>query len=141
MALKNPDLLRALALLLQGCPYIYGGKTPWPGLDCSGFAVLLLHATGNISPGERSAAMLANEPGRTTLTPTDTPQLGDLAFYGPNASQPEHVMMCLGAVDVIGAHRGDHTTLTPELAAAKNAKVDTAPLHYRKDLITITRAS
>lgn len=139
MPLTNTDTLERLARSLIGCPYLYGGKQPWPGMDCSGFAVYVLAISGNIDAKERSAAMLSTEPNWRTLAEHENATLADLIFYGSPGPVPSHVMLALNPLQVIGAHGGDHTTLSLQAAFIRRATVNIQPLHYRPDFLFARR--
>lgn len=108
-------LLRGLEYVRAGVPYIWGGKSPLSGLDCSGFVTDLLwelsgrrvdwRATHNtdrlwaevprVGTDERRWGLV---PGHATMA-TAAPRPGDLVFYwGPSSRGPqdvEHVMVLL----------------------------------------------
>jgi cell wall-associated NlpC family hydrolase len=72
--------------------YLWGGKDPETGLDCSGLVTHCLFAAGG--PDWRKT----HWSGRMwrELPPTDKPRPGDLAFYGPSDKDITHVMVVLG---------------------------------------------
>ncbi len=118
-----------LTFKFLGIPYIYGGSSPRVGFDCSGFVIWILQVFGRLPSGDWTSEDLSK-----LFTKTDSPQIGDLAFYGGNHTV-SHVMMCIGNGTVIGASGGDHTTLTVEDALKRNAMVKTKPMHYRSDFL------
>ena len=119
-----------IAFALYGTPYIWGGKTLRPGMDCSGFVQHLLSAVGRMpsSPAENTDALFAR------FKKVDTPKPGCLAFYG-KPSDVCHVMLCLDGQFCIGACNGDSSVTTVEIAAGKNACVRVKPINYRRDLV------
>lgn len=123
------------ALRLIGTPYRWGGRHPDVGLDCSGLVTHLLfklcgkdwRATHNTD------AMWANLPEAVN------PRPGDLAFYGGQGDDVNHVMilvLCRSDLNwlCVGACGGDSTTLTEVRALEKDAKVKPKRAHtYRND--------
>lgn len=109
------------ALSLIGEPYRWGGNAPgdlgvdhdykaWAphervsgGIDCSGFVLWCWKQAGMIYP-DMSAHQLYEK-----LNPTESPRIGDLAFYGRDGVHATHVVMVLsdeGGV-VVGSNGGD----------------------------------
>jgi cell wall-associated NlpC family hydrolase len=80
-------------------------------MDCSGFATLCYKAAGLKDPN--GSAFNYNGAGNTTSliansTKTDTPNAGDLCFYGGNATNPAHVTVYVGEGQCISmGHAGD----------------------------------
>lgn len=104
--------------------------------DCSGTVTDALHqVTGVDLRGTHNAQKLHDE-----CEPVETPEEGDLAFYGKSKDQISHVMVCLADGRVVGASGGNSKTTTPDIAKASGAKVkyQTNP-SYRKDLIGFGR--
>lgn len=122
---------------LVGVPYVWGGKDPAKGLDCSGAATVAYEKAGFARPGARYKYGSADLHKR--LTPTSDPKKGDLAFYGPNG-KVNHVMMVVGDGRVIGATGGGKNTKNPDDAMKIGAHVKYKPVDYRKDLISYGRA-
>lgn len=124
----------AAVLALEGLPYRWGGKGPAAGgIDCSGLVAWAAYVVGglDVRHTHNSDRLWAE------LLPIDEPQPADLAFYG-RPGDPSHVVVCLGGLlgPVIGANGGDSTTTTPQLAAARDAKVKRKPHpRYRPDLL------
>lgn len=74
-------------------------------------------------------------------TPVDPRDLrsGDMVFYG-SGSRASHVMTVTDDGRVYGASGGDSTTVTPELAKARNATVrHQKDYKYRKDFLMAGR--
>jgi cell wall-associated NlpC family hydrolase len=135
--MENRLQIHTLALALRGCPYIWGGKRPWPGFDCSGFAAWVLIVTGNLPPGEYNDQHLSQLTSWRTLRPAELQITGDLAFYGQDTAHVTHVMLALDPENVIGAHGAGHTCTTPEAAKALGAAVGVKPTRYRSDFLFI----
>ena len=125
---------------LLGIPYIWGGKSPENGLDCSG-AITYTMAQLNLVP--------KSFPGSTnsqTLYKMSKPiaaaevKAGDLAFYGSTGlfglfPSVSHVMMATGDGKLIGSSGGGPSTTSLEIAKQQNAKVKILPSTYRAGLV------
>lgn len=76
------------ALKYQGTPYKYGGATPNPGFDCSGFIQWVLSHDLGIRGVPRTIGAQAVWPGATTIGASQA-QAGDLVLWpygvGPDA--------------------------------------------------------
>lgn len=68
----------AKAAQYEGTPYVYGGSTPNPGFDCSGYTSYVFDQLGIDLP--RSAAAQRSATGSTS-----SPRPGDLVFFGSPA--------------------------------------------------------
>lgn len=132
------DLFVRLALKYIGTPYIYGGKNPLQGLDCSGLVCELLTAIGLFQTGTEYNAQhiyLQVHP----LSEEHVFGPGSLAFYGKSLTEIDHVAFFLNTHQVIEAGHGTSQTLTKEIAAQRGACVRVRPFDYRKDLVAILR--
>lgn len=129
----NRDEARALAVscldALVGTPYLWSGKDPRNGLDCSGAVVVAYERAGLARNGARYRYGSADL--KKALRPTSSPRPGDCAFYGNPVS---HVMMVADENRVIGATGGGRATRTVEDARRVGAQVMYKPVNYRKDL-------
>lgn len=114
--------------------YLWGGKEPETGLDCSGLVThCLLKAGGPDWRKTHWSGRLWRE-----LPPTDKPQPGDLAFYGSSPKDISHVMVVLesgaapGSYVVAGASGGNSDTTSTAVARIKRAFVKRKLTHlYR----------
>lgn len=108
----SPRALARTARRFLGVPYLWGGNTPL-GIDCSGFAQLVMHLHGIELLRD---AHLQCEQGM----PVEHPTMADLVFFGPadGADQISHIGMMLDErrfihakggecvrIDVLGTHR------------------------------------
>ena len=87
----------AEALSFRGTPYVWGGTSPQPGFDCSGF-VQYVYGYFGISVS-RTTYSQVNE--GHAVSPSDL-QPGDLVFFGP-ASAPYHVGIYIGGGQYVHA--------------------------------------
>jgi cell wall-associated NlpC family hydrolase len=121
---------------IAGVPYIWGGKDPATGLDCSGCVTAAGELAGIWTAGfgvTHNAASLA-----ALLSPVAESELqpGDLCFYGPASNAISHVMAWVGDGRVIGASGGDSSCTTIVIARRIGAAVHYRyPVSYRSDLV------
>jgi cell wall-associated NlpC family hydrolase len=80
------------ALSLRGTPYVYGGKTPNPGMDCSGFVAFAARKAINVNFTGSAQNMYNN----SSKVSTDKAEPGDLLFFSDNGSSISHVGIYLG---------------------------------------------
>jgi hypothetical protein len=85
-----PPLLERVRSLL-GCPYLWGGRSPW-GFDCSGFVQQVLAEQGVRIPrdADQQWGGVRPIPGRQAARP------GDLVFFAPRGGRVSHVGLWLG---------------------------------------------
>jgi cell wall-associated NlpC family hydrolase len=129
----------ALIYIIQyvGLPYIWGGKDPKIGLDCSGLTQLWLDFWGINPQGEHNAQSLYeifSEQG----VQVSVPWFGDLLFFG-TAGNIHHVAIALTDSQMLEAAHGDHTVVSPQIAFQKGARVMENPIAHMKDLFAIIR--
>lgn len=126
---------------VTGVPYIFGGKDPDTGLDCSGAVTAAGELAGiwrpdfGLTHNANSLALLLPTVDRESIEP------GDLCFYG-KPSAVVHVMSWVGdgSSRVVGASGGDHTTTTIAAARGSGACVHYKPTaDYRSDLLCFGR--
>lgn len=86
----------------RGLPYLWGGKNPKIGLDCSGAVTQAWEAANIIPRGKGSAFTAQALYNATDRVPLSEALPGDLAFYG-NWNHIHHTMMVVGDGRVIGA--------------------------------------
>lgn len=94
-ALGNTALVAAARKAL-GVPYLWGGSSVPPGLDCSGLVYWAFQQMGRPAPRLTAAGY------QSAATPTSSPRAGDLAFWGNPAS---HVAIMTGANSIVHAPR------------------------------------
>lgn len=123
-------------MTFAGTPYLYGGKNPLTGLDCSGLVVELLMAAGAVPFGFE-----ANAQGIYSLLSGNDHcldgQLGALAFFGPSVKAIDHVGFCLDEARMIEAGGGHADCITIEIAKKESAFVKVRPIRYRRDFLCV----
>lgn len=117
-----------------GLPYLWGGKDPSVGLDCSGAVTNAYVAAGLMKPN--APKRYGSRDLREALRPISEAEAkpGDTVFYGPGG-KVNHVMLYVGDGSVIGATGGGSKTTSVDIAMRDGAYVRKEPLRYRKDLI------
>ena len=118
-------------------PYIWGGKDPKVGLDCSG----LVHNALSIFGIQPAMFMNAEQMWAyySKLNPqTVLPEFGALAFYG-NAKHIHHVGICLNDTYMIEAAHGGRDWISEDIALKKGAKVEGNKINRVQDLYSILR--
>lgn len=98
----SQDTVVAYAANFLGTPYVWGGTTPNPGFDCSGF-VRYVYAHFGVQLGRATYDQIHNG----YAVSRDQLQPGDIVFFGKNGS-PTHEGMYIGNNSYIHApHTGD----------------------------------
>lgn len=132
MSLQAIQFATRIAFMFHGTPYIWGGKKPLIGLDCSGFVQSVLVATDAMPA--RPIMSSGMQWGFFLNRLTDIPIEGCLVFYG-KPERINHVMYCLNPHFCIGAAGGNRSCLTVQKAAMIDARVKVLPIRYRKDIV------
>lgn len=88
------------ALSLKGTPYVWGGKTPSPGLDCSGFVAFAARKAINVN-FTGSAQNMYNNAKKISI---DSAEPGDLVFFSDSGNGITHVGIFLGKNSGQGAN-------------------------------------
>lgn len=126
------DQIISYAKSFLNIPYIWGGKDPNIGLDCSGLVHLVLRSAG-ITPGEINAQGIYDWCLRSSFT-TER-DVGCLVFYGSSPAHITHVAILTNQWQIIEAGGGDSTCIDRVTAVAKKAFVKLSTVDHRKDLI------
>ncbi len=93
------------ALSLKGTPYVYSGKTPEKGFDCSGFVSYAARQAVNIKIPSSSQSIYTNR--NVTLIGEDEREPGDLMFFKTTDSgKVSHVGIYLGIYNGKGKFHG-----------------------------------
>lgn len=136
------EYLKSLAKV-KDINYLWGGKRPAEGLDCSGTVTWALMDAGG--PDRRFGTSAAGLYDLTHPADDGTRQAGMLAFYG-HPGQVTHVMTVWschnvsGEWTVYGGCGGNHYTTTAAMAKKQGAKVQERPsIAYRPDLLMVGR--
>ncbi len=137
--IKTLYFMDKIALSMLGKQYLWGGNTPIIGLDCSGFALILLKSCGIVGVNtDMTADMMDNyllDEGAVEIV---QPRKGSFIFYGrTNTDKATHVMYCLNEFQVIGATGGGSRTTSQRKAVRHEAFVKVLPWYYRSDVIRV----
>lgn len=120
-------------------PYLYGGKDPNIGLDCSGLVWNIL-ADLRLAP-----AHILNAQGLydyykplSAEVMTNCEDLGDLIFFG-HEKKIHHVGFVLNSSLMLEAAHGDASVTSIEIAKKRGAKVQVSPLSKFRDRYAVLR--
>jgi hypothetical protein len=126
---------------LLAVPYIYGGKDPQVGLDCSGAITNALQIAGvaGFPPDLTNAQKLYEASAPTNIGDV---QPGTLVFYGQSRDAIDHVMavadQVAGVWRVLGASGAGKRCTTLALARQAGACVHYEPrINYRPDFLAV----
>lgn len=133
--MKN-ELFQCLMLSYLNIPYIYGGKNPLTGEDCSGLVCEFLKALGTLETNEELGSQQLHDH-FAPVAHQGAASTGSLVFYGADESHIDHVAMFIDGHFIVEAGHGTSDTLTKEIAEKRGAFVRVRPYTYRKDLVTI----
>lgn len=117
-------------------PYIFGGKNPLQGEDCSGLVCEFLKALGKLKTNDEFGSQQLHDLLKPMTTARD-PGTGSLAFYGTDVSHIDHVAMFIDDNFIIEAGHGTSDTTTREVATQRGAFSRMRPHTYRADLVAI----
>ncbi len=120
-----------VAMSLVGTPYVWSGKTPHEGLDCSGLVQILLEVGGADPVGDQTAHGLYKFFSQPANHNSQDPQLGALAFYGTPA-KVTHVAMCLDRRRMIEAAGGGPACVLIETADRLGAFTRVVPIRFKE---------
>ncbi len=130
------ELYQRLLLSYLNIPYIFGGKNPLTGEDCSGLVCEVLKALGAIGTNEEfGSQQLYNKFKDQSKLGVSKP--GSLVFYGKSLNSIDHVAIFLDDKHVLEAGHGTADTLSKEIAAQRGAYSRVRPFHYRQDYLEI----
>lgn len=128
------DLI-AYAKSFLGTPYLWGGKNPSIGLDCSGFVCEIIKSIGIIGYRDQYSsrdlhAFFRDHGTRQDIT---NPPVGALIFYGKSVQDIRHVALVISPYSVIESGGGSDATITLEIAKNADARVRIRWINHRID--------
>lgn len=127
-------MIERIALMCLNIPYLWGGKNPLTGFDCSGLSEWILATMGIDPPGFNNAHMLYLWFLQRGVAMG--PRKGAFCFYG-TSEKITHIAYMLNEHLVIEAGGGDSTTTNIEVAKKQGACVRIRPFGHRKDLVAV----
>jgi cell wall-associated NlpC family hydrolase len=129
------ELFQKLMLSYLNIPYIFGGKNPLQGEDCSGLVCEFLKALGKLKTNDElgSQALFNLYKGQGV----SNRQTGALVWYGKSVTEIDHVAMFLDGTFIVEAGHGTADTLSKEIATQRGAFTRVRPYTYRADLVEI----
>lgn len=130
------ELFQKLMLSYLNIPYIYGGKNPLVGEDCSGLVCEWLKALGVLPTNEEMGSQQVHDKFKP-MTVAGEPSTGSLVFYGSDESHIDHVAMFIDDHFIVEAGHGTVDTLTKDTASQRGAFSRVRPYTYRADLVVI----
>lgn len=129
--------ITALAMSFLNKPYIWGGKNPIFGMDCSGVVCELLQSIGMLKNNEECSAQSLCSLFMKNSDEVLVPSFGSLLFYGKGIQSIVHVGFGLNELQMIEAGGGGAATVNTEIAERTNAYVKIRPFNHRPDLVAI----
>jgi peptidoglycan DL-endopeptidase CwlO len=108
-----------------GTPYVWGGNdTSSGGMDCSGFVLECLRAKGLWGMSDTNAQGIYTGLMKA-FKPSDSPQTGDLLFFGKSSTEITHVAIAVSPTHMIEAGGGSSTI--------KQGMIRLRPISWRRD--------
>lgn len=124
-----------LAISYLNTPYLWGGKNPLAGFDCSGFIEWVQAAYGMDPPNVANAQAMHDWFIKEGMSMSEVLGPGSLCFYGKSVKEITHVAMMINHNQLIEAGGGDSSTVNLEEAKRRGACVRIRPLGHRRDLV------
>lgn len=131
------SLVQMLILSFLNKPYIWGGKNPIVGMDCSGLVCELLQSLGMLKSNDEHNAQSLYDFFQPKSGKDSVPIFGSLLFYGEDLTKITHVAFGLNELQMIEAGGGTSVNITPQIAEKTNAYVKIRPFDHRSDLAGI----
>ena len=138
---KTSELLVEIASKFIGINYLYGGKSPLIGMDCSGLVAECLESVGVIRflhasdyPNAQGIYnLLIKNPGVHSIPNLIT--RGALLFFGHSKIEIDHVAIAVTPWHMIEAGGGTSATTNRIIAGEQNAYVRMRPITHRTDFV------
>lgn len=130
----------ALDRLDRRTPYVWGGKDPSTGLDCSGFVTCALHHVGG--PDWRATHWTDRLWAECEHVDLGQVRPGDAVLYWGNSTGTKdvsHVMLALDWGMVVGQAYGGPANKTPAYSLERGHWTRVLPLRYRPDVAGAVR--
>ncbi len=126
-----------LAMSFLNKPYIWGGKNPVFGMDCSGLVCELLQSLGMLKSNDEHNAQSLCAFFMKDAKESILPSFGSLIFYGKELQSITHVGFGLNDLQMIEAGGGTAATVNTDIAEKTNAYVKIRPFNHRSDCVVI----
>lgn len=132
--LKND--FKAIMLQFVNIVYLWAGKSPVTGLDCSGLVEQLLRIIGVDPPATQNAQSFYNY--FSQRPHTNEFKTGALCFYGSSPQSITHIGMSFDDEEAIIESRGGTSqTINAAIAGKQDACTSIRPCNHRKDLVAV----
>lgn len=131
--MTSSEILYDYAISFLAVPYRYGGDD-FTGMDCSGFCIELLMASGLWAKGKDATAQGIYDIFKTK-SEHNRIDFGSLIFFGSSVHSISHIGFALNRYHLIEAGGGNRKTLTVQDAAKDNAWVRIRPISFRGDMV------
>ncbi len=127
------DIILPIALQYLNIPYIWGGKNPLVGLDCSGLSSVIVKAGGAyIPPDIESSQQQYDYFSELTNHINQKIECGTLIFYG-TPGKIHHVAVAIDPHRHIEAGHGDQTVKSVQDAVNKGAHSRISAIRFNAD--------
>lgn len=126
-----------LAMSFLNKPYIWGGKNPIFGMDCSGLVCELLQSLGVLKGNEEYNAQSLYAFLVKNSKEVKVLEFGSLIFFGSDFQSISHVGFALNNYQMLEAGGGTSAVVNMDIAEKANAYVKIRPYLHRADLLSV----
>ncbi len=126
-------LTTQVGMTLLNIPYVWGGKNPLYGFDCSGLIQWIMTSVGFVIEGGPRNAQGLNSFFLQQGVKVPATSEGALVFYG-EGSAIDHVGLCIDNKRMIEAFNGNEYCTSRNIAQMRGACSRVSPIKIRPDL-------